>query len=828
MCLLKSSSGRDYGQWQLELDTSNRKAARLDEKIRQERLRSLQKTCLTSHGKVMFQNFADAVCQSVMEIGSLAVKGSAGPHYAAINWILQLDDPRQVAALALQTVIDSIAREIKWSTLVNRIGAVCETEARAGQLRTINPTLFKALTKRFRGHARSYIVTIESLARYGLQTSPWGPEGRAIVGAFLLDRVIESTGLVHIAWQYTRDAKRIPYVQPDSQVLDFLKQLPPDSHDPIAGSIRVTPPNPWSTSNLDTYNTGSIEGGLIRLPKYASTQRDELNLDWIPPGSLDSTISAANYLQSQPFTLSLPLAQLLNSLWHSNRQDTAGLFPCFRNPAPIPDLLSQDDSPEAWKQRNRQAALAYNENRTHNPARVALARTCAKSLQLADHPLYFPITADYRGRLYTPGDLTYQGNSISRALTKFHPSISEPLSPDGLDWCLRSAAAAHQGRHLSFPDRLAWGANNLDLIHTVAASPEDSVNLFSNTSDPWRFVAIAQAISSHLADPSTPIGLPIYFDQSCSGLGHVAALTRDPYTASLTHLIPSNSSSPDLYSAIAEALHHQALLDAQAPLQNEDGSIDARKQRRASFWASTGVPRNIIKPIVIASPYGIRSWGIRQLISDQLLRRLKSQDPRDLIEKVDGPAIYLSSIISRVMKPHLKASEKLKTYLRAVARAVAATNQPLSFQSPSGFPVRDAQLITTLKQFPTALNGRKFAYHHIQPDDSSIIDSKKLQSRIVANYIQSIDASLCINTINTFHSFSLPIATIHDCFATTPNHASLLHSTLLKEINSLHQQPLIHSFHSSIQSRYNIPLPFPCPLGKLDPSLIGSDPLLFS
>lgn len=825
---VEPSPDLNYGQWQLQLDTSNRKAAKLDESIRQQRLRNLQKTCLTSHGKVMFQNFADAVCQSVMEIGSLAAKGTAGPHFAAINWILQLDDPRQVAALALQTVIDSIAREIKWSTLVNRIGAVCETEARAGQLRTINPTLFKTLTKKFRGHARSYAVTIKSLSRYGLHASPWGPEGRAIVGAFLLDRVIESTGLVHIAWQYTRDAKRIPYVQPDSQVLDFLKQLPPDSQDPIAGSIRVTPPTPWSNSNLDTYNTGSIEGGLIRLPKYASTQRDELNLSWIPPHSLDRTISAANYLQSQPFTLSLPLAELLNSLWHSNRQDTAGLFPCFRNPAPIPDLLSQDDSPEAWKQRNRQAALAYNENRVNNPARIALSRTCSKALQLANHPLYFPITADYRGRLYTPGDLTYQGNSISRALTHFHPSISEPLSPDGLDWCLRSAAAAHQGRHLSFPDRLAWAQNNLDLIHTVASSPEDNLHLFSHTPDPWRFVAAAQAISSHLSNPSTPIGLPIYFDQSCSGLGHVAALTRDPYTASLTHLIPSNSTSPDLYSTIAEALHHQALLDAHAPLSSSDSAADQRKQRRALFWATNGVPRNIVKPIVIASPYGIRSWGIRNLIADQLLRKLKSQDPRDLVEKVDGPAIYLSSIISKVMKPHLKASEKLKTYLRSIARSIASTNKPLFFQSPSGFPVRDAQLLTTLKQFPTALNGRKFAYHHIQPDDSNTIDSKKLQSRIVANYIQSIDASLCINTINTLQSLSLPIATIHDCFATTPNHANTLHSTLLKEINSLHQQPLIHSFHSSVQSHYNIDLPSPCPLGKLDPSLIGSDPLLFS
>jgi DNA-directed RNA polymerase len=822
----------DYGQWQLGLDAACKREIRLNAQIRTQRLQELQLLSKSAHGRHIFQQCVDAVARSVNETCCLALTpagnglGKAGPYFSAVNWLLQMESPQQIAALALTVVIDSISRETKWTVLVNRIGAFCETETRAGRLKAINPSLFKALRSNFKGRALTYAFSSRKLEEYGIARADWGAEGRATVGAFLLDRVIEATGLVHHTWHKTHGGKRILYIQPATEVLQFLKQLPPTAEgDHVTSAIRVVPPAPWGPDNIRSYNTGSIEGGLIRLPSYAATQREELALDWLPPGAVANTLAAANTLQRQSFTFSAPLTVLADELWSSGRHDIAALFPCHRDPTAIPPFLEAGATEYAWKARNRAAALAYQDHRVNNPKRIAIARTIHTAKRFAGHTVFLTTSADYRGRLYTNGELTYQGSPLPRALTHFQPTDS--LSPDGFNWCLRTAAAAYLGRRISFDDRLTWAQQHLDLISTVASDPQDHTHLWTTAADPWRFVAAAIAIHSHLQDPATPIGLPIPFDQSCSGLGHIAALTRDLQSAIRTRLTAGDGNDTDLYSLIAADLFHQAELDFHAPPETASGNPNQRIRNRASFWLKHGIQRHLIKEAVISSPYGITPFGIRQLISEQLIKRCHSKDPKDLLAFVDGPALYLSEIFAKVMAPHLKQADALKTWLKSIASTVGKLNHPLHFTAPSGLIIRDAELTTTLKEFPTVLNGRHFAYHHTEPDTNATINTRKLSSRIVANYIHSIDASLCTGVINSCNSLNIPIATVHDCFSTTPNHASTLHSLLLSQIRSLHSSSWLEIHRQELQSRYSITIPSPPVSGDLDPDTIGSCPSLF-
>lgn len=823
----------NYGEWQFSLDAGARLEHRLSLQTRAQRLRQLQLLSQSAHGQHIFKQFVDDVARSISDTCSLALIPAgngfckAGPHYAAVNWLLQMESPEQVAALALTVVIDSLSRETKWTVLINRIGAFCETETRAGRLRTINPSLFRALRSSFKGRALTYAFSSRKLEEYGIARADWGPEGRATVGAFLLDRVIEATHLVHHVWDKTPAGKRVLYIQAATPVLDFLKQLPPTAEgDHVSSAIRVLPPSPWGPDTLGNYATGSIEGGLIRLPAYASTQREELTLSWLPPGAIDNTLTAANTLQAQPFTLSPVLTALADEFWNSGRRDIAGLFPCHREPEPVPPFLGKDATDSGWKLRNRAAALAYQDHRINNPKRIAIARTIHTAKRFTGHTLFFTTSADYRGRLYTNGELSYQGNPLQRALTHFE--ATEPLTPDGFEWCLRTAAAAFLGRRTSFPDRLAWAQQHLDLITTVAADPGEHTHLWIHAPDPWRFVAAAIAINTYLQDPSALIGLPVPFDQSCSGLGHIAALTRDHHSAIRTRIAAGEGNDIDLYSLIAADLTHQAELDFHAPPETPSGQLNYRIRNRAGFWLEHGIARNLIKEAVISSPYGITNFGIRQLISTQLLKRCKSKDPKDLLALVDGPALYLSQIFSKVMAPHLQQADALKAWLKSIASSVGKLNQPLAFTAPSGLVIRDAELLTTLKQFPTVLNGKPFAYHHTQPEDTPTINTRKLSSRIVANYIHSIDASLCIAVINTCQSLNIPIATVHDCFSTTPNHASTLHSLLLSHTRSLHASSWLEIHRQELQSRYTISIPPPPITGDLEPTTIGSCSMLFS
>ena len=159
----------DYAQWQLDLDQKCRRRAILDADIRDKRLKSLHQLSKTAHGKHLYEQFVDAVRVSLIETCSLALapwyggKGRAGPNYAAVNWLLNMESPEQIATLALQVVVDSIAREINWTVLVDKIGAYCETEARAGRLKTVNAALFHAIKRRFHGPALTYSFSSKAL-----------------------------------------------------------------------------------------------------------------------------------------------------------------------------------------------------------------------------------------------------------------------------------------------------------------------------------------------------------------------------------------------------------------------------------------------------------------------------------------------------------------------------------------------------------------------------------------------------------------------------------------------------------------------------------------
>ena len=64
-------------------------------------------------------------------------------------------------------------------------------------------------------------------------------------------------------------------------------------------------------------------------------------------------------------------------------------------------------------------------------------------------------------------------------------------------------------------------------MSAVAQNPLDRLDLWKDASDPWQFVQAAKAIRDWLVDPSRKLHVPVGFDQTCSGMGIIACLTRD-------------------------------------------------------------------------------------------------------------------------------------------------------------------------------------------------------------------------------------------------------------------------------------------------------------
>ena len=57
----------------------------------------------------------------------------------------------------------------------------------------------------------------------------------------------------------------------------------------------------------------------------------------------------------------------------------------------------------------------------------------------------------------------------------------------------------------------------------MAQHPLDRIDLWKEADDPWQFMQMAMAINDWLMNPGKKMHVPVRFDQTCSGMGIIAA-----------------------------------------------------------------------------------------------------------------------------------------------------------------------------------------------------------------------------------------------------------------------------------------------------------------
>ncbi|MCP4453139.1 MAG: hypothetical protein GY809_16890, partial [Planctomycetes bacterium] len=195
------------------------------------------------------------------------------------------------------------------------------------------------------------------------------------------------------------------------------------------------------------------------------------------------------------------------------------------------------------------------------------------------------------------------------------------------------AAAGHYGLGKSaWSDRLEWGKANLHLMSAVAQHPLDRMDLWKDASDPWQFLQISKAVNDWLLDPRSEMHVPIRYDQTCSGMGIIACLTRDRELARLTNCI--GDCRADVYSQVATDLSDELTRDL--------NGFDFGSARLAEIWLKHGITRDVTKGPCMTSIYGARYFGI----VDQLMNWLMEKNPCLDLEEWDReyvmPAQYLT------------------------------------------------------------------------------------------------------------------------------------------------------------------------------------------
>ena len=776
------------------------------------RLKEQSKESLLKPGQLLFKQRAALVATALDAAMTeyMVNPDKPGKHYAALPWLMAFESASQVAAVALAAVLDRMTRKLKYQAMCQAIGAALEDEQRALRLKTKNKLEFRRLMRKAIGSKRR-LVHPRTMEMLGCPTLRWENKVRFEVGGHMLELIRANTDLIDIRTErWGRVSSR--YVQPTQKAIDFIRSCPPADYQ-ITRTPMACPPRPWS----DLYGGGHLgnEEALIKLPVQDIGIKEEAGLSYLRKADLTRVYAVVNQLQNQQLTVDPWMTEQLRIGWDNGIR---GLFPCARNPLPIPEELPEGSSEHDWKVRNTQAFLAHRDHRENGPKRVRIERSIQLAEEVAGQTMWNAYHLDFRGRLYTSNRyITHQGPDHEKAAVAF--ANKQPVGLDGFEWMLKAAANHYGIGRASWDDRLQWGRDNIGLLNSVGQDPFNRLELWRGAKDPWQFLQVAREISFAISNDSHESGLPIRFDQTTSGCGILAALTRNRGIGRLCNLI--GSTPRDLYQVVADR--------TTAKLEWVQHNGETWKERAlAEQWLARGIDRSWTKGPVLATPYGASYMSISDGLMDRLEEALGDVGPKEYTLKIAVPCHFLAKILRRELMAVVDPCVEVSRWLKKVSRKVAKTNQPVAWTTPMGLPMCLAERVPVIEKVDTLLFGKRTYSSLLDQPAGAPISAKLINKSISANVVHSFDAAFCQTVIYRAGENGVQLLTNHDCFASIPSQSSTLHQTLHQELRTFYVVDWLTAIKEEIQATTGLKLPNPPIVGDLNVGEIGTNPYCFS
>jgi DNA-directed RNA polymerase len=635
----------------------------------------------------------------------------------------------------------------------------------------------------------------------------WNDKAKLQVGQFMLD-CMEATGLFRLVKR--RVGNRTPYyVEPTEETLAFIKSCPPTVA-PTSHGAMVCPPRPWE----GMFGGGVLDNPepLVRLPVQDMEDRHGSAMDPYRKADMSKVLQTVNTLQAIPLLVSAEMTEVIRIAWDNGID---GLFPCSRVPMDVPERLGSDPSPEALRERNRLAAMAHRDREKNRGARIKVERTIQHAEALAGRTIYQAYQLDHRGRTYTVNRyVTHQGPDHEKSLLSFQP---EPVGPDGIDWILKAAAGHHGMSRSSWSDRLQWGQANRERMVAAAEDPLGRLELWRSAKDPWQYLQACRGLKEALETGST--GVPIRLDQTTSGLGILSAMTRQKGVARLCNVW--GSTPKDLYSVVAERVITVLKRDLELGETDKERSL-------AALWLDYGITRSLVKGPVLSVPYGGRFMSVSDSLVDVLDAHYGYVPLEEFNYKVATPAKYLAGRLWHELMDEVRPCMVVKDWLHKVIKKVMNEGQPIEWTAPTGFPMRMADRMLTTIKVPMLLFGQRRAINFADAPLDGKLNPAAAKKAACANLVHSMDAALLVHVTNAMAQLTAPLLTNHDCFATTPLHATALHDRLLWNFAGLYRTDWLAVWKEEIEAGTGLKLPKLPECGDLEVGLIGTNPYVFS
>lgn len=368
---------------------------------------------------------------------------------------------------------------------------------------------------------------------------------------------------------------------------------------------------------------------------------------------------------------------------------------------------------------------------------------------------YIPMHLDSRGRVYQDGGvLTYtSGSDLARGLLEFADGEILTGNPgNSLDW-LAWHAAQMWG---TSKDRELDPAPDLPLGYgwDWATEAIKRTQLWRDAEHPVQFLAAAFALVD--AQAGRPVRVPVRVDATCSGLQHLALLTRDTDLAKTVNLwenIPGGGRIDRSVAAIFIGSSHQP-------------------DFYAAVASAAGFTRKEAKAVIVPLLYGAgdKATGERKhrfALSNALAQARRgekahrtAQDSRDVMEIKAKARALAPRVFSEVLPWFIRVAEahspqKLieQPYRdkrgrdRVRKRRISVAPVEIRWITPSGFEViQDYRYIDEKPKRPDRQVKVRLSNGHVvnlvKRFYTDVIDRRRQITSIQPNIVQSMDAAL--------------------------------------------------------------------------------------
>lgn len=703
--------------------------------------------------------------------------------FKSINTAISMLRPELIALVALQGGLDCIGGQEDLNRTFHILGGLLDRELYAESLRGFDRKLSGNLEDRARRkgssvkHRRAAVAAMARKQEF--EYKRWGHKTKALAGMWLVEVLTELDDVFVIMRGDAEYDIPNPYLTLTQEALEYsqdMVKLLLDAY-PVALPLLVSPPR-WTShkltleSNGRTYETPLIRKGGRSNPfiKQAIANR-----------TMDQVLDAMSNAGSVNWRINERILECVRLAYDLGLElEGMPVKDDLALPPKVGDDIWNAMSPEEQRVRRMEIGEKLGKNRSLIGERSIYEQDMSTADYLLTHGNSFwtPVNLDYRGRVYGVPYFNFQRQDYVRGLFEFADGMA--LGTMGFYWLrvhLANCGDFEKVSKATFADRVTWVADNHQRLVEMALSPMDDL-WWTEADAPFQFLAAAMDYAGAYGNPGAYVShVPVSFDGTCSGLQHLAAMTRCDSTAPLVNL--TNCDLPqDVYRTVADGLNVKL-----KAVEADDEFYDV-----ATLALAYGVDRSLVKRNVMTYTYGSKKFGmIQQLLEDtmrplqvKVIRKTLDAHPfqcaNDTFLTAEGLSIaipgkkaarLLGAMTFDTIEETVKRPAEAMRFLQQLSKAYSHEGKPTVWHTPLGFPVvlHYPNQKTDLVRLWMHDRGVRIKARMATNEDIGGINKAKTANAIAPCFVHSYDACHLMMVVNHANNNGIAnVALVHDSF----------------------------------------------------------------